>query len=1029
MTASINKKVDELIERALGLDPASSEEEFVKCLREAIELNPYNFRPHILLGNFYYKQERLEEAAACFMDAINIDYTFKNDPNEAAKVYLNLGKIYQTLGDKPKSLVYYKDYIGLFPSASHAEKLASQIYVKLKNFKDWFESYKNAREYLAAGRNKEAEKLLKSCIKNNPSFAWPSFYLAVSYMERNMTASVADILKKSIKHRSHYCFKYELYRFQLKSGGSVDEKLLDDVRTSAPNFVPAIILDAKRMKKNEEFEKAAETCKKIISSLPGTEYAQEALDCLFDMPADQTGDDKAEKAEEQRIDDAASEEAARTPEEEPEEKAGEEKKTGGLMRPSASPESKAEAKGGLKLKGGISARPAKVKQRKGLLHKTGTASRDEAEESVSEAVDEAASEPQTEQIAAGEEQRDFIDPVEGEMFRSAFDSQYDDSEYTGEEYMEPVQTGFAEQAVEEPQVLAEEKDEEKAVEEPQGLTEEEHEDEAAEKPEEKAVEEPAAVEVREESVEKPEAEEKDEEIRKPESRGDSDIDSASKDADSIIDEAFTEAERITEEAYAEAETIKKAARDEADDIRKQAENSLAEEKERLAEERRAFEEERESMRKEIEEMRLKTESECEEIRQKAKEEAEEAKRESQVSAQILRKKIEIEERYEELLLKLNRERKALRLQSLDDAEKIIRAAEKKRDEIIARAERVAEKIEKVSKQADDDYSAVYKNAIDESYHMIAEIRVNAEKEGKHIIELAEDEKTEVLQGANDKAYELLNKGLDMTFDATDDSLNRMVMDYGSIADATRQKLDEFCSEMQESFEKMFSQSVVEIKNKFISSLDNAIEENGEEMRKFAESLKKELSSTDVSGIFSEAEGLRRPPVNLLKDTKSEEELTDKLSAKLNGGHGRSFPDTSDLTDGIYPENDTNPLAEFAPPSEEEEAAEIRDKVSKFVGDAFDGISDEDIEAPEEDIIVEDDDADIDAPELDDETEDSEPAEAGGETAAEAESADESADEVEVDEESDVDLTDMDDEPEKGFGSLLSKFMDDEDDDE
>lgn len=1021
MTTTTTKKADELIEKALGLDPASSEDEFVGYLNESIELNPYNFKPHVLLGSFYFKKEKFEAAAEAFLNALNIDYTFKDDPNEAAKVYLNLGKIYQTLGDKAKSLVYYKDYIGLFPSAQHSAKLAAQIYVKLKNFKEWFENYKQAIELLAAGKNKDAEKLFKSCIKANASFPWASYFLARSYISRGSYASVADILKKAIKHREHYCFKYELYRFQTLNNQNPDARLLNEVRKDAPYFVPAMILEAKKLKASGDIEQATVLCKQVISSLPGTESADEALSCLFDMnPSD--SDDSENYTSSASVEEAASEpvaeEKAVEPEkaDEPSESSSEDlPKKQGLLSVSASAESKAEAKGRfLSAGGGLvkTEKPAKTKQKKGLLHKTS--------DSTAESDEEAAS-------SSSEELKNTAASNVDEELLSSFDSE-DESRMISEEQENGIlDTAAPVSELEKVDEAADSDTNNKESSETEKAEDENAESEKTEIQKDTADAESSvmAEEEKKQDSDKTDVEEAKAEDKKLEK---SEEDSDDFDKDKIVDEAFEEAEKITEEAYAEAEVIKKAALDEAEEIRKNAENSLVEEKAALMAEREKFESEREAMLKEIEELKAKAEKEAEDIRKKAEEEAEDVKRESQVSAQILRKKIEIEERYEELLLKLNRERKALRLKSLDDAAKIIRAAEKKRDEIIARAEKVAEKIAKVSKQADDDYAAVYKTAIDDSYHMIADIRANAEKEGKHIIELAKDEKLEILQSANDKAFELLNKGVDMTFDATDDSLNRMVMDYGSIADSTRQKLDEFCSEMQESFEKMFRQNIIEIKNKFISSLDTAIEENGEEMRTFAASLKKELASSDISGIFSEAEGLGEHPVNLLKDVADEADMTKELSGKLEEGHGVEFPETSNLTDGIYPEDDTNPLDAFKEPSEEEEAAEVKEKVSAFVGEAFEGI--DDIDIPEDDI--EEDEDDIELPE-DEESE----AEINGDSEAEDEaSIDEASDSENKAEDSDDEISDFDEDDvvfEENTDApieenIFSRFMEDDDED-
>ena len=58
MTASVNNKSDELIENALRIDSSTNPDEYLKYLNEAVAVDPYNFKPHILLGSFYQKKEQ-----------------------------------------------------------------------------------------------------------------------------------------------------------------------------------------------------------------------------------------------------------------------------------------------------------------------------------------------------------------------------------------------------------------------------------------------------------------------------------------------------------------------------------------------------------------------------------------------------------------------------------------------------------------------------------------------------------------------------------------------------------------------------------------------------------------------------------------------------------------------------------------------------------------------------------------------------------------------------------------------------------
>lgn len=890
MTASVNNKSDELIENALRIDSSTNPDEYLKYLNEAVAVDPYNFKPHILLGSFYQKKEQYAEAAEAYLHALNIDYKLKDDANEAAKVYLNLGKIYQNLGEKTKSLIYYKDYIGLFPDTPHSNRLAPQIYVKLKNFQNWYSSYKDARIKLDEGKHKEAEKLFKYCLKVNPSFAWSGFYLAKSYIDRGVTASVIDVLKKSLKHREHYCFKYELYKFQFDNSFDLEENLLTELREEAPNFIPGILLEAKKLASVNENDKAAELFKKVVTAMPGTDFAQEALDGLFKI---QSIEQPEEPVKEEVIEE---------------------------VKP---------------------VEPPKPKARKGLLHKTPRNTEPKVEEQPKvEEVQEVVSEPEINQpeeqvVQSNEIVNEVSENIEQPQEESSFTSEgFETTNYQPvTDYNEQADEIFGnqEEETEQEELFTAPSQEEAAVLEFSS-------NENAEQLNPASVD-PALDFTTAMANEAKFQEEKEAEIRakiQEESQG-------------IIDEAVSKADKITEDAYAEAEVIKETAKKEYEELEQKLRAELEQEREQMRAEKEQMLAEVEAMKAEIKEKAEaeaaekieKAEEEAEAIRQQAEEDAEEARKEGQISAQILRKRIEIEERYEELLLKLNKERKTLRLKSLDDAEKIIRAAEKRRDEVISRAETISAKIEKLSKEADEKYSIIYQTAIDDSNKMIADIREKAEEEGKHIIELANEERKKILQNANDRAKEILDKGLARTSEVSDDSVNKIVMDYGSIADVARQKIDEFCVELRNSFDMIFNQNVVEIKNKFNLNLDEAIDENGESMRKFSESLKEDLAKTDISDVFSQEEGLEPIPVNLLKDTEPVEDMTVNLSKKLESGSQGEFPPTHNLTDGIYGENESNILQDFSEPTEEEVNAEIKEKVQNFVGETFEGIDEED----------------------------------------------------------------------------------------
>ena len=976
MTTNVNNKSDELIEMALRVDPSVSPDEYLQYLNEAAVADQYNFKPHVLFGSYFQKKEQYAEAAECYLHALNIDYTFKNDPNEAAKVYLNLGKIYQNLGEKTKSLIYYKDYIGLFPDTPHANRLAPQIYVKLKNFDNWFSSYKKARVALDEGKHKEAEKLFKFCLKVNPSFAWSAFYLAKSYLTRGVSASVADVLKKALKHREHYSFKYELYKFQFENSLPLDENLLTDFRKEAPYFVPGILIEAQKLSSIGENEKAAELFKQVVTAKPGSDFAQEALDGLFKIQSIEHTENKPESTSEDILE---TQETTVKPEviEPPKPKArkGLLHKTPKIQKLEIVKEEPVEIKEEVVEQKPVDLKkeeePAQVEKVIGEELKV-EENKPQQQESIFPQQQESIFPQQQESIFPQQQesifpqQQESIFPQQQESIfpqqqESIFPQQFETTEYQSnlEEPNQDVSEGQPETSVTQ-EVIEEPKDDLISSNEASAL-------EFATVENAEAIN-PANVDPALDFSSALEIQAKLEEAKIAELRAEIRAES-----EGIINEAVSKAEKITEDAYTEAEIIKETAKKEYEELEQKLRDELAQERaimlaerESMVAERENIVAEREHMLAEIEVLKAdvkkkaeeeaaekieKAEVEAEEIRRQAEEDAEEARKEGQISAQVLRKRIEIEERYEELLLKLNKERKTLRLKTLDDAEKIIRAAEKRRDEILLRAETVSEKIERLSKEADDKYDSIYQTAIDNSSKMIEDIRQKAEEEGRHIIELANEEKKRILQNANNRAKEILDNGLARTYDVSDNSVTKIKMDYGSIADVTRQKIDEFCVELRNSFEAIFNQNVVEIKNKFNENLDDAIEENAESMGKFSESLKEELAKTEIADVFSDEEGLDPVPLNLLKDVEPVTEILEPLSNKLEDGSKSEFPPTENLAEGIFgEENEFDIIKEFPEPTEEEVKSEIEERVQGFVGEAFAGIDEEDVEKTSEEII-------------------------------------------------------------------------------
>lgn len=273
----MNKRVksSELVKEAAKLDSSKEPEKFTNLLEEAIGTEPSYIKPYVLLGNFYFKNKELEKAAQVLTKATEVDYTLNNDREAAIKVYVTLGKIYQTLGQKEKSLTSYKELIGNFPAAQVSEKLAKQIYVKLKDFTSWYGNYNRA---FVAFTNKDYDKaanLFAKCTKMNPNFSWGHFFLARALSgvaEKSglpIDKAVASF-EKAISIQDHYAFRYYLYLTKLRGTKEPDLNLLESIRSECPYFLPAYIEQGKNEERKGNNSGALEIYREVMEIQPDT---------------------------------------------------------------------------------------------------------------------------------------------------------------------------------------------------------------------------------------------------------------------------------------------------------------------------------------------------------------------------------------------------------------------------------------------------------------------------------------------------------------------------------------------------------------------------------------------------------------------------------------------------------------------------------------------------------------------------------------------------------------------------------------
>ncbi len=124
------ESASELLIEAKKLNPSKNRGEFVSLLEKAISQDPDLAEPYLLLGFFYFEKQEMEKAQAYLSKGLTIAPPSPPSANKidpAEKAYIILGKVYQYLGDKEKSLQCFRSLIELYPDSRMAKALAKQL--------------------------------------------------------------------------------------------------------------------------------------------------------------------------------------------------------------------------------------------------------------------------------------------------------------------------------------------------------------------------------------------------------------------------------------------------------------------------------------------------------------------------------------------------------------------------------------------------------------------------------------------------------------------------------------------------------------------------------------------------------------------------------------------------------------------------------------------------------------------------------------------------------------------------------------
>jgi tetratricopeptide (TPR) repeat protein len=154
--------------------------EAVRVLERAVQLAPQDHRAHNSLGSAYLISLRLDDAAAEFQKALELD-----ERDEYAN--LNLGHLARATGDYERAVGYYRKHLTVNPDDAEAR---GGLAIAL----------------LASGRDEEADAEIKRATKLAPGDYRFLTQLAYFYTTRKKTAISRPLIEKAIRLEPRYAW-------------------------------------------------------------------------------------------------------------------------------------------------------------------------------------------------------------------------------------------------------------------------------------------------------------------------------------------------------------------------------------------------------------------------------------------------------------------------------------------------------------------------------------------------------------------------------------------------------------------------------------------------------------------------------------------------------------------------------------------------------------------------------------------------------------------------------------------------------
>ena len=235
-------------------------------IEQLVELYPNDPRTNTLLGNYYFSQQRYEEAIRVYKTATSLDPDFSTPYNQ-------LGYSYRFLGDYAQAEASFKKYINLLPDDPNPYDSYAELLLKMGEFEISIEMYEKAIDinpkfynsyyglatnYNLKEEHREARKKLKELmrlVETDGQRRQAITAMAISYIDEEKYPEAVKLVEE---------------RLVIANRNSDTLAMAGDL-----NFIALILLE------NEQIEQAGKTWQKMHQLVQQTSRAEDVKNIWY----------------------------------------------------------------------------------------------------------------------------------------------------------------------------------------------------------------------------------------------------------------------------------------------------------------------------------------------------------------------------------------------------------------------------------------------------------------------------------------------------------------------------------------------------------------------------------------------------------------------------------------------------------------------------------------------------------------------------------------------------------------------------